>query len=421
MSDDDKVIAAVDSLRDEIVDLTARLIRIPTVNPPGEHYPDVARLLGETLRGFGYAVEEITPDARAAHPRVNVVGRLDGASARPVLHFNGHVDVVPAGDGWDRDPFSGAVADGKVWGRGSSDQKAGIAASIFAIEAIRRAGVRLQGSVEQSGTVDEESGGFAGVALLCDQGRIGPGRTDFVVITEPLGVDRVCLGHRGVYWFEVTARGRTAHGSMPTLGLNAANAITRFVGRVQRDLAPRLSARRTAVPVEPASARSPSINLNSLHAGQAADDEQTPAVPDRAVAVFDRRFILEEPLDEVRAEIVALLDAQRAEDREIRWDLRERMVVEPVATPREARVVGALAEAIERVRGRPAEYILSPGTYDQKHVVSRGRVAECVAYGPGVLETSHQPNEYVDIADLVDATKVMALATLRLVGISGGR
>ena len=421
MSDDDKVIAAVDSLRDEIVDLTARLIRIPTVNPPGEHYPDVARLLGETLRGFGYAVEEITPDARAAHPRINVVGRLDGASARPVLHFNGHVDVVPAGDGWERDPFAGAVADGRLWGRGSSDQKAGIAASIFAIEAIRRAGVRLQGSVEQSGTVDEESGGFAGVALLCDRGRIAADRTDFVIITEPLGVDRVCLGHRGVYWFEVTARGRTAHGSMPMLGRNAADAMTRFVSRVQRDLVPRLSERRTAVPVEPESARSPSINLNAFHAGQAADDEQTPTVPDRAVAIFDRRFILEEPLDEVRAEIAALVDAQRADDRDIGWELHERMVVEPVETPREARVARVLADAIQHVRGRPATYIVSPGTYDQKHVVSRGGVAECVAYGPGVLETAHQPNEYVDIADLIDATKVMALATLRLVGVSGGR
>jgi succinyl-diaminopimelate desuccinylase len=203
---------------------------------------------------------------------------------------------------------------------------------------------------------------------------------------------------------------------MPILGRNAADAMARFVNRVQRDLVPRLSARRTAVPVEPASARSPSINLNSLHAGQSAEDEQTPSVPDRAVAVFDRRFILEEPVHEVRAEIAALLDAQRVEDREIGWELRERMLVEPVATPREARVVGALADAIQRVRGRPAAYIVSPGTYDQKHVVNRGGVAECVAYGPGVLEISHQPNEYVDIADLVDATKVMALATLRLVG-----
>jgi succinyl-diaminopimelate desuccinylase len=417
MTVEDKVLATVDELRDAIVDLTARLVRIPTVNPPGERYPEAAQLIGATLRALGYAVEEISPDdGHSRHSRVNVVGRLEGVRARPTLHFNGHFDVVPAGDGWDRDPFSGAVAGGRLWGRGSSDQKAGIAASIFAVEAIRRAGIRLDGSVEQSGTVDEESGGFAGVALLCDRGRIARDRTDFVVITEPLGVDRVCLGHRGVYWFDVTARGRTAHGSMPMLGRNAADAMARFVGRIQRDLVPRLSARRTAVPVAPESARHPSISLSSLHAGQSAEMEQTPAVPDRAVAVFDRRFILEEPIEEVRAEIAALVDAQRADDRDIGWDLRERMIVEPVATPREARVVRALADAIAQVCGRPAAYIVSPGTYDQKHVVSRGGVTECVAYGPGVLETAHTPNEYVEIADLIDATKVMALATLRLVG-----
>ena len=417
MTIEDKVVAEVDRLRDEIVELTSRLVRIPTVNPPGEHYADVARILSETWRGLGYAVEEIAPRAqRPRYPRVNVVGRLEGARSRPTLHFNGHVDVVPAGDGWDRDAFSGAVADGKLWGRGSSDQKAGLAASTFAVEAIRRAGVRLQGSVEQSGTVDEESGGFAGVAELCEQGRISRDRTDFVVITEPLGVDRVCLGHRGVYWFEVTALGRTAHGSMPALGRNAANAMARFIARVQGDLAPRLAARKTAVPVEPASARSPSINLNSLHAGQAADEGQTPCVPDRAVAVFDRRFIQEESLADVRAEIAALVEAQRSDDREISWELRERMAVEPVATPREARVVRALAVAIELVRRRPATYIASPGTYDQKHVVRGGGVQECVAYGPGILETAHRPNEYVEIADLIDATKVMALATLRLLG-----
>jgi succinyl-diaminopimelate desuccinylase len=415
-----RVIAQVDDLRGELVDLTARLVRIPTVNPPGEDYVETVELLEGCLRSFGYDTERIAPAAQPqhAHPRTNLVGRLEGARPRPTLHFNGHIDVVPAGDGWERDPFSGAVAADKVWGRGSSDQKAGIAASIFAIEAIRRAGVRLQGSVEQSATVDEESGGFAGVAELCDQGRITRDRTDFVVITEPLGPGRICLGHRGVYWFEVVARGHAAHGSMPALGRNAAEAMAGFITRVRRDLGPRLASRHTAAPVEPASSRQPSISLNSLHAGQPAEAEQSPFVPDRAVAVFDRRFIAEESLDEVRSEIAALVDAERTADRAITWELRDRLVVEPVMTSRHAAVVRALADAIATVRSSPAEFIVSPGTYDQKHVVRRGGVTECVAYGPGVLETAHQPNEYVPIADLVDATKVMALAALTLVGVS---
>jgi succinyl-diaminopimelate desuccinylase len=418
MTLEDRVVAQVDELRDELIDFAARLVRIATVNPPGAEYDIAAALVRDRLGGLGYRVEAILPRSQPSldHPRVNVVGRIEGSRPRPTLHFNGHLDVVPPGEGWEGDPFSGSVSGGRLWGRGSSDQKSGIAASIYAVEAIRRAGARLSGSVEQSATVDEESGGIAGVAELCEQGWISRERTDYVVITEPLGVDRVCLGHRGVYWFEVTARGHTAHGSMPALGRNAADAMARLIGRVQRELAPKLAARRTAVPVEPPSARSPSINLNALHAGQPAELEQTPCVPDRAVAVFDRRFIQEETLETVRAEVAALLEAQRAEDDEIGWELRERMVVEPVATSRDARVARALADAIRAVRGRAAVYIASPGTYDQKHVVHRGGVAECVAYGPGVLETAHQPNEYVEIADLVDATKVMAIATVRLLG-----
>src|SRR6059036_2634910 len=99
--------------------------------------------------------------------------------------------------------------------------KAGLAAAVYAAEAISRAGVELPGTLEVSGTVDEESGGFAGVAWLAERGRIAKGRTDYVVIPEPLNVDRICVGHRGVYWSELTTHGRVAHGSMPFLGVSA--------------------------------------------------------------------------------------------------------------------------------------------------------------------------------------------------------
>ena len=90
------------------------------------------------------------------------------------LHLNGHLDVVPAGAGWTGDPFAGEIRDGSVWGRGASDMKGGVAAAVFAAEALRRAGVRLGGILEISGSVDEESGGRAGVAWLAESGRIAP-------------------------------------------------------------------------------------------------------------------------------------------------------------------------------------------------------------------------------------------------------
>lgn len=414
---EERVLAAVEALRDEQLAFLRALVRIPTINPPGQRYEECARFVGDALRRLGYGVEEVRPRAEdAAYPRVNVVGRLEGVEPRPTLHFNGHVDVVPAGEGWSHDPFAGEVSEGKIWGRGTGDQKAGIAASLFAVEAIRRAGARLRGSVEQSATVDEETGGSAGVAELCDRGHIARDRTDHVVITEPLGPDRVCLGHRGVYWFEVTARGETGHGSMPGFGRNAADAMVRFILRVDEELGPALASRRTAMPVEPPLARHPSINLTTIHAGQSLDGLQSAVVPDVCVAIFDRRFVLEEPVADVRAEIDGLLEAERKAAPGIRWSLRELMCVEPVMTDPGARVVREFAASVERIYGRAPALIASPGTYDQKHVVRRAGVTECIAYGPGILETAHRPNEYVGLDDLVNATKVMALATLRLVG-----
>ena len=413
MSDADRVCAAVDELRDECIAFLAGMTRIATVNPPGDRYAECARFIGDRLGSLGYTVQYVHPPADA--DRLNVFARLDG-DAHPTLHFNGHFDVVPVGDAdaWTHAPFGAEIAGGRLWGRGTGDQKAGIAASVYAVEAIRRAGLTLRGSVEQSATVDEESGGFAGVAELCDQGFIGAGRTDHVIITEPLDVDRVCLGHRGVYWFEVTARGATAHGSMPELGRNAADAMARLIATIERELKPRLAGRKTAVPVEPPAARHPSINLNALHAGQPVGVEQSPMVPDLCVAIFDRRFIAEESSNDVRREIADLVAADRSIG--IRWSVRDLMLVEPTSTPDDAPVARAVRDAVQRILGRPAKLIASPGTYDQKHIVRRGGVTDCIAYGPGRLETAHRPDEYVDLEDLANATKVMALAALALLG-----
>jgi succinyl-diaminopimelate desuccinylase len=406
-----RVLAEVERLADEMVAFTQALVRVPTVNPPGAAYAECAALIADQLERFGYAVERLPaeglPEHTDAYPRINVIGSL--GEGGPVLHFNGHYDVVPPGSGWSTDPFGAELRDGRIYGRGTCDQKAGIAASIFAVEAIRRAEVALVGTVEQSATPDEESGGFAGVAWLCDAGRIATHAQQYVVITEPLDPERVCIGHRGVYWFEVTTLGRVGHGSMPGLAVNAAEQMARLISTLEGELRPRLQLRETAVPVEPPQARVPSVNLNSLHAGQALGGWQTPAVPDRCTAIFDRRFIHEESFDAVRAEIVSLLDATG-----IRYELRDVMRVDPLLSSNDSPLAQATATAIEEVVGVPARFIASPGTYDQKHFTRRGGVVDCVAYGPGRLVLAHQPDEYVAIDDLVTSARVMALLAVRL-------
>ena len=413
----DRILTAVDAIEDEAVAFTSALIRIPTVNPPGEHYEDAARFIGDTLASLDFAIEyhaaEGRPEHTRAHPRLNVIGTRRGRSARPLVHLNGHVDVVPAGDGWTVDPFAGVVRDGRIWGRGACDMKAGIAAAIFATEAIRRAGVALTGSVEISGTVDEESGGFAGVAWLAQQKRIAADRTDFAIIPEPLGVDRICIGHRGVYWFEVETRGRIAHGSMPFLGVSAIDHLGIVLDRLRTQLQPAIAARTTEMPVIPPSARHATLNVNGIAGGQPVQGIQTPCVADRCRAVFDRRFLIEEGFDRARAEIVELLEGVARDVPGFAYDLRDRMVVHPTRTPEGSPVTAALERALQRVLGR-SELVASPGTYDQKHFARIAGVPHCVAYGPGILDLAHQPDEYCDIADLMNATRVIALAILEL-------
>jgi succinyl-diaminopimelate desuccinylase len=415
----DRVIAETDRAAAEIVQLAADLVRIPTVNPPGEEYESCARFLGADLQRRGFAVEYIAaagrPEHSVRHPRVNVVGTRRGGGGR-VVHLNGHIDVVPPGAGWTVDPFAGLVRDGKIYGRGACDMKAGIAAAVFAAEAIARAGIDLPGTIEISGTVDEESGGFAGVAHLAQIGRISSGRTDFVVIPEPLNVDRICIGHRGVYWFEVTARGRVGHGSMPFLGVSAIDGIARLLQSVREELMVSLAGRKTAVPVVPPGARHATINVNGIEGGQPVDGIQTPCVADVCRAVFDRRFLIEEGFEAARGEIAALIASVSAKAPGVRFEVRDLMVVHPTRTPDDSPLIAALDRSIRRVLGRPAELVASPGTYDHKHVARIAGVPHCVAYGPGELELAHQPDEYCRIDDLVNATKVLAIAMLDLMG-----
>lgn len=430
----DALLSRIDAKRDELIALTQDLVRIPTVNPPGDAYEACARLLGERLRVRGFEVSYLraqgAPGDSDTHPRMNVIARHEGSAPGPNIHFNSHIDVVEPGEGWTRDPFGAQVVDGRIYGRGTCDMKGGLASSVIACEALLESGLALPGSLEISGTVDEESGGFAGVGYLSELGYFSAPRVHHVIIPEPLGVDRVCLGHRGVWWAEVQTHGRIAHGSMPFLGESAISHMGAFLHLLERDLQPQLRKRQTNEPVEPQGARVSTLNINSIHGGQreqyyACDDKgrpvgdlPSPLVAHSCRAVLDRRFIAEESLEAVKAEIMDMLEELTRTRPGFAYSVREIMSFVPTATPKDAPVVIATSKAIARVLGREPRYIASPGTYDQKHIVRTGKLRDCIAYGPGILELAHQPNEYVGIQELVDSAKVMALASLQLKGIA---
>ncbi len=409
----------IEDRRADLVALTRHLISIPTLNPPGDFYRDICEFLGKRLDASGFSSELLradgTPGDSVRHPRWNIVARREGSAPGPCVHFNSHTDVVAVGSDWTMDPFGGEIRNGRIYGRGSCDMKGGLAASIVAAEAFLACFPGFRGAVEISGTADEETGGYGGVAWLAERGWFDPARVQHVIIPEPLNKDRICLGHRGVWWAELETTGRIAHGSMPFLG----DCAIRHMGAVLRafddELYPALAERRTAMPVVPAEARQSSLNINAIHGGEPAQEDgfdgfPASCVPDRCSIVLDRRFLSEESLDGVKAEIVSLLDRIRAERPGFEYSLRDLFEVNPVMTERDAPVVTTVAGAIRRVLGRDPEFVVSPGTYDQKHIDRIGRMKNCIAYGPGMLDLAHQPDEWIGIDDMVDSARVLALA-----------
>jgi succinyl-diaminopimelate desuccinylase len=412
--------ARIEGKTDDLVALTQDLIRIPTINPPGDAYVPCAEFLGDRLRKRGFEVLYIrgkgAPGDSDRYPRTNVIARIEGKHPGPCVHFNSHIDVVAVGDGWSVDPFAGTVRDGKVYGRGACDMKGGLAASIIAVEALLESGVDWPGAIAISGTVDEESGGFGGVAYLAKQGYFSKPRVDHVIIPEPLNPDRICLGHRGVWWAEIETFGHIAHGSMPFLGDCAVRHMGAVLDRFERELYPHLATKRTDMPVVPEGAKQSTLNINSFHGGMDEGFDGLPSamVPDSCRMVIDRRYLIEESYDEVKGEVVDLLDRLKRDRPKFDYALKELWTVGPTMTERGMPVVQAVAAEIERVMGKPADYVISPGTYDQKHVARIGHLHDCIAYGPGILDLAHQPDEFVGIDDMVASAKVMAAAAMTL-------
>ncbi len=412
----------IEDRRGDIVALTVDLIRFPTVNPPGEAYRPCAEYVEARLRKRGFATVfvrgEGTPGDTERYPRTNLVARFEGRAPGRTVHFNSHIDVVETGGDWTLDPFAGVVRDGKVFGRGACDMKGGLAASIVAVEAFIDCNPHFGGAIEISATVDEESGGFGGVAHLAKQGYFSRPRVDHVIIPEPLNKDRICLGHRGVWWAEIETRGEIAHGSMPFLGDCAVRHMGAVLDAFERDLFPALDRKQTKMPVVPEGARRSTLNINAIHGGQTDDFTGLPSpnVPDSCRMMIDRRFLLEEDIAEVKNEVVAILERLKRDRPRFDYGIRDIMEVLPLMTERDAPVVQAVASGIRAVFGREPDYVISPGTYDQKHVARIGHLHDCIAYGPGILDLAHRPDEWVGIDDMVEAAKVMALSIGALLG-----
>ncbi len=413
--DQSKFRQRVEDKKEDLISLTQDLIKIPTVNPPGEFYSDCVEYLNKRFKSKGFNTQIIratgTPGDTDKYPRQNIVANISNGEG-PCVHFNSHIDVVAVGSGWTQPPFEGKVVGDKIYGRGSCDMKGGLAASIIAVESYLELNPNFTGSIELSGTADEETGGYGGVGYLAEKGILAKPRIDHVIIPEPLNKDRICLGHRGVWWAEIETLGKIAHGSMPFDGDSAIRHMHALLDRFEKELYPILKSKKTDMPVVPDGAKESTLNINSIHGGESEefDGLPSPLVADSCRIIIDRRFLIEEELEDVKQEVSSILEDLTTDREGFLFKLRDLFEVIPSLTPEEAPVVQAVKRAVNEVMGSPPEMVVSPGTYDQKHIDRIGKLEDCIAYGPGILTLAHQADEYVNISDMIDSACVMGLA-----------
>ena len=402
--------------KDDLISLTQDLVRIPTLNPPGENYLEICEYLEKRLKRSHFSTKLIrakgTPGDSDRYPRWNIVARREGSKKGDCVHFNSHTDVVEVGSGWSFDPFGGEVNDGKIYGRGTCDMKGGLASSIIACEAFLELFPDFNGALEISGTADEETGGYGGVAYLAEKGFFSAQKVQHVIIPEPLNKDRICLGHRGGWWAEIETLGKIAHGCMPFLGDCAVRHMGAVLEEFESTLYPKLQNRKTEMPVVPEGARHSTMNINSIHGGQVEPDPQTNAlpshcVPDSCRIIIDRRYIIEETAEGVKKEIESLLNKVKEERETFQYNIKELNRVIPSMTKKDAPIVKSVSKSIKAVLDKDPDYVASPGSYDQKHIDRIGTLKNCIAYGPGILELAHQPDEYIEIEDMIDSTNIM--------------
>jgi succinyl-diaminopimelate desuccinylase len=406
----------IEDKKDSMIELTQDLIKIPTLNPPGENYREICEYLDTRLSRAGFATELIrakdAPGDSDQYPRWNIVARREGQKDGECVHFNSHTDVVEVGSGWTFDPFGGQLSDGKIYGRGACDMKGGLAASIIAVEAFLEIFSTFNGAIEISGTADEETGGYGGVAYLAKKGFFSPMRVQHVIIPEPLNKDRICLGHRGGWWAEIETFGEIAHGAMPFAGDCAVRHMGEVLNEFEKTLYPALKQRVTKMPVIPEGAKNSTMNINSIHGGQIEPDSETNAlpshcVPDSCRIIVDRRFLIEENVEDVKGEVENILENIKSRRPNFEYEVTELNRVIPSMTEKDAPIVKSIAASVEKVIGKKAEYVASPGSYDQKHIDRIGTLKNCIAYGPGILDLAHKPDEFVAVADMIDSAKVM--------------
>ncbi|PYM91915.1 MAG: peptidase M20 [Candidatus Rokuibacteriota bacterium] len=389
--------------RDELVELTRELIRIPSVVRPGDPASTeapVARHVEQWLakHGLDLEVQEVAPG------RPNVVAWLGETEEGPSLLLEGHTDVVTEGNPaeWTHAPFAADLVEGRIYGRGAADMKSGLAAAMVAAAAIKRSGASLRGRLVVGALVDEE-GDMLGVKHLCTTA-IGRGLTA-AIICEP-EQNELCLEQRGVVWARVAIRGRMAHGAMPEVGVNPITALGALLHEV-----PALERRLRKLCRKSPHLRQPTVTPTIVRA-PLQGVEQANVIPSGARALLDVRLTPGPDEAAVAREIDAACRAAmaRCPGSTIDW--------EPVngfrlatRVERSEPLVRAMVRGVRQATGRRAVFGGVPGSTDGT-ILRMQLGIPIVTCGPGNRQIPHQADEYVEIDELVDAARIYVASAL---------
>ena len=385
------------------------LVGISTVNPPGENYASITAWLTREMTSLGLQTRRFTiprtllrqslPPEQHAFPRYNVLGKLPVRGAKKTIHFNAHYDVVPVSGKWRHgSPFGGTVEDGWIYGRGTADMKGSIASLLAAVEALRATGAVPRLPLELSFTADEETDSALGTGWLVQNAPIRP---DYAIVMEGGEEHRVCCGHNGTLWLEVTVHGRAAHGSKPAAGINALEKMAALVLALQ-DYQHRL-ARRTFVTPEGVTMR-PTLNVGGVFAAGPGGKINT--VPSLASFTIDRRVLAVETHEHAERDLRAFLAAAARKIPQCRITVAKVSENFSCFSPPKHPFFAAMAGCVSRVRRQPAVFNVSTG-FNDMHFFSHHLKIPTLGYGPGG-RCEHAIDESAKVKELLASAKIYA-------------
>jgi succinyl-diaminopimelate desuccinylase len=391
----------IDDHFDEEVAFLQGLVRIPTDTPPGNNAPH-ANATADTLQGWGWPVEKhVVPQDMVndygMQSITNLIVRRRYDDQGPTIALNAHGDVVPPGENWTRDPYGGAIEDGRLYGRAAAVSKSDFATYSFAVRALEAIGLPLTGALELHFTYDEEFGGLLGPGWLLEQGLTRP---DYL-ISAGFSYNTV-IAHNGCLQFEVTVHGKATHGSMPETGHDALQAATRILQAIYAKV-PELAHITSKIP---------GINSPTMIVGRVEGGTNTNVVPGKVTLKMDRRMIPEEDPAEVEDEVRAMIAAAVRDLPGIRVDIKRLLLARALRPlPGHETLLNRLQNNAHQVLG---EHIPANGTplYTDARLYSEHGVP-VVLYGAGprtLMESNaKQADENLELETLRKATKVIAM------------